>query len=178
MSRFASVAGLTAAVAVLLMSAPHGVVAQEWSHETSQDEMTDELRAFAKSPEVSATEPLEFPYRDVVAQLALGCDGEDEWVYLAFSEGPNLTGGNTEDGYDVFRLRVRWDDDVQTHRMIQEWGEPFVQFQSDETVIPLITSSETVLVELPWYGSGEVYFRFPLGGAADAIAAAREACRG
>lgn len=159
--------------------APLTAEAQEWSWHTSGDKMTGEIRAFATSPDVNATEPLDFPYRGMEAELYFGCNRQgDEWAYIAFSEEPNITDTETYDGWDGFSVRARWDDNVTTMDMRQDWGERFVHFQSDGRAIANIAAARSVLIEFNWYGSGDVYFEFPLDGSADAIASAREACRG
>lgn len=121
---------------------------------------------------------MDFPYRGVEGWLAFGCDGQSEWAYIGFTKQPNLTDTFAESGgYSMFRTRVRWDDNVQTVRMSQEWGDRFLHFQSDGAAIANMRSARTVLVELDWYGAGQAYFRFTLNGSADAIASARRACQ-
>lgn len=162
----------------LLVTVPLAAKAQSWSHFTSRDEMTGELQAYATSPRTTSTRPMSFPYRGVEAWLAFGCDSEDEWAYLGFSESPNVTDTETHDGYNSFRARVRWDDDVERMRMTQEWGSKFIHLRPYSQAIGKMSRAKTVLVELNWYRSGEVYFRFSLNGSAQAIASARKACRG
>ncbi|KPK80436.1 MAG: hypothetical protein AMS25_09100 [Gemmatimonas sp. SM23_52] len=169
---------VTTSLLLLLASSAPGAQGQQWTHFTSKDEMTGEIQAFATSPRTAPTRQLAFPYADVRGWLGFGCDGQDEWAYIGFTEAPNLT--NTEPqsgGYSTFTARVRWDNDLQTMRMSQGWGERFLHFQSDATAVAKIAAAQTVLIELKWYGSGDVYFRFSLNGSADAIARAREACR-
>lgn len=167
---------LTASLFLLLGSAPPKDQEQQWRHHTSKDEMTGEVQAFATSPRTGPTRQMDFPYTDVEGWLGFGCDGQDEWAYIGFTEAPNLTNSDPQSGgYSTFTVRVRWDDEVQTMRMTQEWGSRFLHFQSDATAIEKIAASNEVLVELKWYGSGSVYFQFSLSGSANAIAHARAA---
>lgn len=163
---------------VWLASVPVEVSGQGWDSFTKKDEMTGEVEAYATSARTTATESLDFPYRGVEVWLGFGCDGQDEWAYIGFSQEPNLTDTETHDGYNSFRTRVRWDDNITRMRMSQEWGDRFVHFQSNATAIERMAQAKEVLVELDWHGSGTVYFRFSLNGSARAIANARTACEG
>lgn len=167
------------ACGLLFSSASVEVKAQSWSTFTESDEMTGEVQAYAHSPNTTATESLSFPYRGVEAWLGFGCDGQSEWAYVGFSKSPNLT--NTEPqsgGYSTFKTRIRWDDRIKDVYMSQEWGDKFLQFQSDAVAIENMMNARTALFELSWYGSGTVYFRFTLNGSAQAIRSARQRCRG
>lgn len=173
MARLVTRLALASAVALV----PVSVTAQSWDHFTERDEMTGEVQAFATSPRVTATEPMDFPYRGVEGWLGFGCDGQSEWAYIGFSKQPNLTNTSAESGgYSTFRTRIKWDDNVQRVRMSQEWGERFLHFQSDAAAIANMRKSHTALVELQWYGSNPTYFRFTLNGSAGAVASARRAC--
>lgn len=149
----------------------------QWRHQRSSDEMTGRVRAFAMSPETTATRRMDFPYSDVTATMAFGCDSDSEWTYIHFSKAPNLTNTEPESGgYSTFTARIRWDDEVQNTRMIQEWGEPSLHFSDDGAAVAKIAASAEALVELDWYGAGNVYFPFSMAGSSDAIATARQVC--
>lgn len=168
----------TAALCMLIvLPGLHVAQAQGWTNNWSKDEMTGERKAFAFSPDTSPTKPLDFPYTGITASLAFGCDTTDEWAYIVFSEKPNLANTKAQSGgYSTFSTRVRWDDNVKTVGMSQEWGARFIHFQSDSNAIANMQGAEEALVELNWYGSGKVYFPFSLQGSADAIASARKSC--
>lgn len=154
--------------------------AQSWSYFTSKDEMTGEVQAYATSPRTTATQTMDFPYRGVEGWLGFGCDGQSEWAFIGFDEQPNLTKTEPQSGnYSTFSTRVRWDDNVQTVRMRQEWGSRFLHFRSGAKAIANMRQASTVLVELNWYGAGndQTYFRFTLNGSAKAIARARQRCQ-
>lgn len=149
-----------------------------WTHSTKRDEMTGEISAFAFSPRSKPTRPMSFPYMDLTAVMAFGCDGDSEWAYINFSDSPNLTNTETEDGYNTFTTRVRWDEAVENTRMVQEWGATALHFRNGADAIRKMASASEALVELKWYGAGDVYFLFSMNGSSAAIASARQACSG
>ncbi len=149
----------------------------QWRNSASKDEMTGKRQAFATSPMTSPTSPMSFPYTETQAWLGFGCDGENEWTFVGFSQQPILLNTDTEDGYNSISTRVKWDDSVETMRFTQKWGNSFLHFADDSAAIAHMTTAATVLLELDWYSGGRVYFRFKLRGASAAIARARAACR-
>ncbi len=138
--------------------------------------MTGKRQAFARSPIIAPTRTMSFPYTSTQAWLGFGCDGDNEWTYVGFSSQPNLVNTETEEGYSVFSARVKWDDQLETMRFSQKWGDSFLHFQDDQAAISHMTTAGTVLLELEWYSAGQVYFRFSLQAASAAIAKARAAC--
>ena len=149
----------------------------KWATHVSKDEMTEAKTWYAFSPSGGPVKKMSFPYEDTEAWLGIGCDGEDEWVYIGFNVSPNLTGTTTKDGYDLINTRIKWDDQIEDITLTQSWGSRFLHFMDDESVISKIAKSKTVLLELNWYGEGKVYFRFPLDGSAAAINEIRNASR-
>jgi hypothetical protein len=150
----------------------------QWRTSFDTDPMTGKRSAYAHSPRTSATERIDWPYQDTRAWLGFGCDGSSEWAYIGFSETPNLTKTTTEDGYNTFQARVKWDEHLTEQDLIQEWGSSFIHFRSDQTAIANMITASTLLVELNWYGEGRTYFRFSLRGSQAAISKARASCRG
>ncbi len=96
---------------------------------------------------------------------------------VGFTDGPNLTKTKTRDGYDSFDTRIKWDDEIKTAEFTQTWGEAFIHFRFGESAIRDMTAASNMLLELPWYGEGNVYFRFSLRGSSAAISRARESCK-
>lgn len=143
--------------------------AGQWSSFSSKDEMTGEVMWYARSPQVGPVSKMGFPYSDTKAQLMIGFDGESEWVYIYFTNEPNLLNTTIRDGYNLIETRVKWDDDLRNASLIQEWGSKFIHFQDDETVISMIKKSNTLLLELNWFGEGKVHFSFPLAGSSSVI---------
>jgi hypothetical protein len=124
----------------------------------------------------SPTRPMGFPYSSTQAWLGFGCDGQNEWTYVGFSSQPNLVNSEPQDGYSSISTRAKWDDSVETVRILQKWGDSFLHFEDDPAVIAHITTAGALMLEIDWYSEGEVYFRFSLRGASAAIAQARAAC--
>lgn len=144
-------------------------VLAQWSNTESKDEMTGDHSCYAMSAMVGPTEPMDFPYKDVKAWMGVGSDGEWEWIFLGFSEAPNLTDDVTEDGFNRIDTRIKWDDTVETVTLTQQWGAKFLRFRNVKGLLPKIEASSSVLLELNWYGQGRVYFRFSLSGSTAAI---------
>lgn len=147
-----------------------------WRHNTQRDAMTNKLSSYASSPRVEARDRMTFPYSDVVAWLAVGCDYSSQWAYFGFSTAPNLNDTETEDGYSVVTTRVRWDDSVVSTRLIQKWGDVFLHFSEGRPAIAKIAGSSSVLLELDWHGQRPVYFDIPLDGSRAAIESALNEC--
>ncbi|WDP90883.1 MAG: hypothetical protein HUN04_14750 [Desulfobacter sp.] len=145
-----------------------------WKTSVSVDEMTGKTSAYAFSPSVGPTKSMNWPYHTVKAWLGVGCDGKSEWVYIGFSEAPNLSIRGTEEGYYVFGTRVKWDSIIENETLTQGWGENFIHFEGDRFAISKIESGNSVLVELPWHGNGKVYFKFPLNGSSAALKSMRD----
>ena len=145
----------------------------KWAFTTSTDEMDGATRYFAQSPASEPTEAMDFPYHDIEAWLGVGVSEADEWTYIGFSGEPNIAGAETHDGYDSFVARVRWDDKMETMTMIHEWGSKFIGFKDDPRAIAKMMAASKVLVEISWYGEGQVHFEFSLAGSSSAVAKAR-----
>jgi hypothetical protein len=143
--------------------------ADQWDTSVSKNEMTGTETWYASSPVVAPKEKMDFPYSNVKAWLGIGYDGKNEWVYVGFNEAPNLNDTSTKDGYNLVSTRIKWDDKIKDIQLTQEWGSKFIHFKDDEAVVSKIAKSNTVLLELNWYGEGKVYFRFPLDGSSAAI---------
>jgi hypothetical protein len=149
----------------------------QWDVTNSIDEMTGKVSSYCFSQITSPTKSMDFPYSDTQAWLGIGCDGDSEWVYIKFTNAPNLLDTETKDGYNDISTRIKWDDDLTNERFFQTWGAKFIHFKNDEIAIQNITKSGTLLVELNWHGSGKTYFKFNLAGSSAAIAKMRANCK-
>jgi len=148
---------------------PSSPTPPRWTTSTSRDEMTGERSCYAASPRTGPQKAMGFPYGDVQAWLGVGHDSDDEWAYVGFSESPNLTDTETKDGYNVITTRIKWDDEIETVSLIQEWGAKSLHFRYGTAAIAKMARSNTVLLELNWYGQGKTYFQFSLNGSSAAI---------
>lgn len=141
----------------------------EWRTFSSKDERTGETTWFAHSEQVTSNKKMDFPYHNTKAWLGVGVDGESEWTYIGFSNEPNISDDETQDGYSVIITRVKWDEEIEKMSFTQDWGSKFINFREDGYAITKIENSNTMLLELSWYGQDKVYFSFPLSGSAAAI---------
>ena len=164
------------ALIAILVSLSMPVLAQ-WDVSSSTDEMTGKTFPYCFSPVTSPTKSMDFPYSDTQAWLAIGCDGDSEWVYIGFTNEPNLLNTDTEDGYNVISTRIKWNDNVVNQKFIQIWGAKFLFFSDDKAVIQNIMESNSLLVELNWHGNGITYFKFNLAGSSKAISQMRAKCK-
>lgn len=149
----------------------------QWDVSTSKDEMTGEVSSYCSSKLTPPTKAMSFPYADVKGWLGVGCDGDSEWVYAGFTVPPNLQDTQIGDGYNSFSTRIKFDDEIETVRMTQDWTSKFVHFTADKDIIDKILKANTILLELNWYGSGKTYFKFSGAGSTNAITKIRESCR-
>ncbi len=154
------------------------VKAPEWESFESSDEMTGDRSAFAVSPNSVPTQKMGFPYGDVEAWLGVGCDSSSEWAYIGFNQAPNLNDGEIKDGYQNFRVRVRWDENVVFETLRQKWSADFIHFYNDNSVIQKMGSASSAMVELNWHGEGAVRFPFTLNGSSKALQDIRGKCSG
>lgn len=148
----------------------------QWDVSMSKDEMTGEVSSYCSSQTTPPTKTMSFPYSDVRGWLGVGCNGESEWAYAGFSMAPNLQGTDIGDGYNIITTRIKFDDQVETVRLTQEWNSKFIHFSNDNEVIKKLMNASTVLLELDWYGSGKTYFRFSGSGSTTAINEIRTSC--
>lgn len=147
-----------------------------WRTSTSKDEMTGEFSAYAHSPEALLLKKMEFPYHDVSSWMGVGCNAKSEWVYFGFNGAPNLANDETEDGYNLIRTRIRWNDKVANVTLTQDWGAKFIHFQNDADAISKIAAFSTALLELQWHGQQPTYFKYSLNGSSKAIAEIMTKC--
>jgi hypothetical protein len=148
----------------------------QWGTDISSDEMTGRKRHFAFSKQVGPTQEMAFPYNGVEARLAIGCDGKSEWAYIAFTKSPNLLNTDTQEGYSLINTRIKWDDKMENITLHQDWGESALHFRDYKSAISKIGKSNSVTLELNWYGSGQTVFRFSSSGAPQALEEIRKEC--
>lgn len=156
-------------IILLMLTLTCSASEEEWTTFYSEDEMEGTIMWFAQSPAVESTKKMQFPYSDTKVRVIVGYDGEKEWCYLSFNNSPNLVNTINGDGRDIINTRVKWDEDIEDVRLIQEWNSRFVHFSNGDKIIPKIKKSNTALLELTWHRQGEVYFKIPLKGSSAAI---------
>lgn len=159
----------------ILVGSGISLASSQWRNSSSLDPMTDEMTWYAISPYVTSTSKMNFPYTGTEAWIGIGKDSKDEWVYIGFTNEPNLVNTKIGNGYNSVKIRIKWDDELTETTLTQTWGSKFLHFSNDHEIISRISKHNKVLIELEWYGSGKVYFEFPLSGSAKAIKTMRDA---
>lgn len=147
-----------------------------WRTNTSKDEMTGELKAFAHSPIAYPKKRMSFPYSDVTTWMGVGCDGSNEWAYFGFSDSPNITNDENKDGYSIIKTRLKWDEQIEDATLTQDWGDKFLNLRNDAYIISKIETSDSVMLELKWHGEQSVHFEYSLRGSKKAITDIRSMC--
>ena len=149
----------------------------EWDTQISMDKMTGEKSAYATSSYTGPLVKMSFPHDNLKTWLAVGCQGQSEWAYIGFSSGPNLINTETKDGYNKVKTRIKWDSNLENIYFTQTWGAKFLHFDDHKNAISKIIKSNSVLLELDWYGQGKKYFNFSLTGSSSAIKKIRTECK-
>lgn len=150
----------------------------EWTTTISADEMTGVRSAYANSPGTQPNIAMSFPYHNVSARLAAGCNNISEWAYIAFDDAPNLANTENESGYNTLNARIKWDNDIVTSGMSQKWQAKFLHFDNGTLIIDRMMNSSTALLELQWHGEQPAHFKFSLNGSTNAIKKIRRECQG
>jgi len=141
-----------------------------WTIFKSVDEMTGKVTSYAILTNlVKPLESMDFPYEDLTATLVIECDSQSKTVAISFSSIPTLTNTKLRGGYEELETRVKFDNDIDTVSIIHGIGSYDLVFESPEDILPKLVHSRTLLIELPWYREGDVYFKFKLKGLPKAI---------
>ena len=140
-----------------------------WSTTYFVNEWGDRSGNGAKSRQLGPETPMGWPYDDVEGQVIVQCRGPMAWI--RFTDSPNLTGDETRDGYSVSHLPVRLDGQATRWRVTQNWGGNDLNLP--RSAINAFRRSKTFEIILPWYGEGNVRFKWDLTGSSEMIS---EAC--
>lgn len=138
----------------------------QWTTINFVDEFGEVTDTGAASESVKSIRPMSFPYHDVTARLIVNCD----YAWIRFTEAPNLTDGDIGNGYTNYRISVRIGENATVRWSVrQSWGSKDLDFQDDKTAIWALSSGSTIAISMPWYGQGNVAFRWSLLGSTTAI---------
>lgn len=149
----------------------------KWSISKNKDEMTGESSVYVFSNNVYSTKKMYSPYNKTSSVIGIGCDKDDAWIYVSFSAPPNLNDKVTKNGYNLIITRVKFNDEIKDVAMTQDWGSKVIHFKEDDYIIRKIKDSNTMLLELNWYGNDKVYFKYNLAGSTKAINKAFKKCK-
>lgn len=148
-----------------------------WRTSSSIDEMTEKSSHYASSPSVRPDSKMQFPYHDVRSWIGVGCSGGRTWAYFGFDEAPNLTNDETKSGYNLINARIKWDQNITSVELHQEWGDRFLTFANSASAIANLAGANNVKLELSWYGQERPVFTYSLKGSSKAIAEIKSKCR-
>ncbi len=151
------------------------MASDQWHVTSSKDQMTGEETWSAFSPMVGPLAKMGFPYGDTSARLTVSNNGKNEWAYFWFSNPPNLLNTEIKSNYNLIKTRIKWDDELEDIALKQEWGSKFIHFIDYKGAIDKMLKSNSVLLELNWFGEGKVYFEIPLMDSTKAIQEIRAA---
>ena len=130
----------------------------------------------AASASVGPIQKMGFPYHDMKARIFVDCDR----AWIRFNKSPNLTEGDTTRGRTIWSLHwlsVRFNNSQSTRMPFgQDIGSKDLFYKEawidgERNFVSLLSSMNTVAISFPWYGQGNVAFRWSLNGSTDAIKA-------
>ena len=161
--------GVKRTAAVALLAALAAPAWGQWTGWGGKDPMDDSVHEGVASPWAKPTKPMADPYRGTKAVAGLVCGDSPREVYLRFTAAPNLARGQTRSGYNELRMRVRFDQEpAREVRVEQAWGSDQLSLAGDSLREDVLRAG-AMLVEVPWHGQGNVYFRFSLAGSRKAF---------
>ena len=153
-----------------------------WRTLTFADDFGESAGVGAASGEFIPDTRMGFPYHNVRGRLMTNC----QEIWVRFNESPNITGGDTKDGYDTFHLVAKLGEERLNLSAIQTWQDKDVKLGAtrkrtseageEGTIFWSVTpTAENLLnrmketdemhsfrIVFPWYGEGRVTFTFPL----------------
>lgn len=159
---------LSVVILVLALSITAFATDGWWNFDTEDEE--DGKNYYAISPEAYPSQVIPEGYGSLEMWVGVGCNVYEEWIFLGFTEKPDLRGLRIgKDGIDDGHIRIVFDGKVERFPILQEWGSRFLHFENDDTIIRRIQDSDFMIIELDWYGLGYIYYEIDLTGADEAI---------
>lgn len=159
----------------------HTLAFSAWNVNEIKDEMTGSIETYANSPEAGPTRPMSTPYDDIRGWLGVGCNNEREWVYVGFTDTPNIHDKEISEGHHIINTKMKWGEKIENIVLGQKPGSTFLHLlrhhKNDNTHINNLLNSNEALLELDWFGQGKVYFRFDLSGSSGVISSIRKSCK-
>ena len=160
--------------------------AEAWRILKDRDEMTGEISTYAVSPRTTPTSP-HSDYDDLESWMVVGCRvSKVQFMYFDFTEKPILRRTYYPSGY-ANEARIRWNNEIKSILLDQVSGESALYYSKTAPIslfspiyiggaIKRTAESESVMLELPWYGESLIHFEYSTNGAAKAIAEVLQPC--
>lgn len=193
-------------ILVLLSTGGNLFASDRWLFSVTKDKMTNEESYYVVSPRTKS-DNIGMLYSSLESSLAMYCDatnfsyydpalkkkvkqkGATYNPYFYFTISPNLAHTTTEDGYNTGRARIKLDDALYYVRFIQYWGSKYIyikdlmdDFDGADYITPedfqkRLKETKSILLELAWYGEGNVYFKYSMNGAMQEIETFKNRCQ-
>lgn len=135
----------------------------KWKSGNDIDQLDGSITNYIYSRNSLPQNKMERPYHKVYSKIVLTCKNGKESAYFDFSLSPNLSNTTAKDGYNLINSRIKVDDEIFEIMITQNWGGNAL-FIEDRNIINNITSGDSLILELYWYGNGKVIFKYDLNG--------------
>jgi len=146
-----------------------------WNVSIEKDEMTNKKTCYTTGKWTKSTKSLSFPYSDLTQTVGIGIDYTGKyWSYIAFSNDPNLTDEENENGYTTATRRVKFDNNITNFSFVRDWGSRFAHTANDDEFIDKLMTSKLMLTEQEQYGNGKIYYQINLTGMQNAYDSCRK----
>ena len=135
----------------------------EMSHSVSKDEFKGTTSHYIMTDSVKPNIPLSFPYENTKSTLIVGCQNNNYWAYIHFTE-VNLTDGKINDGYTLFTLEVKAGGVFHNIFTTQDFGSNKLHFNmtgSDKKKITnLMRNNDEIWIQFNHYQDGNRFYKY------------------
>lgn len=136
------------------------------------DPMATNESYYATSDSFLPIKNLSFPYTDARSWIGVGCNTDNQyWAFIGFNKA-NFTGGEWKRDTKNHLAKIKYDDQIsQVNLSESSGGQNFLNVSTTDknTFIKGLKSSNSVITGVPWYGQGDVWFKYSMKGSAKAI---------
>lgn len=126
---------------------------RNWFNSTSTDNFDNEKISYVHSFPIKSESELDFPYNGTRAFIVVAKNTKQTWAYIEFTSQPNLTGGETMDGYDIIKARASIDGVQEIVTFHQTWGSKDLRIEYPTWFIDKLQNCKTFKIQLNWYGN-------------------------
>lgn len=133
-----------------------------WKVWEKTDIMTEKKKMFAGSTPVKPLRKMAFPYGDVRGSIVYVCEGDEKGVIIQFNK-LNLD----RRGIGELTTFVKLNNTIK--QITLEYIDNYRGLFFPISYIDYVIQNDTMILEIPWQGEGDVHFKFPLDGASKAI---------